>query len=96
MKVRTIKVQTRPGQIDEFARRWLEQVAPHVPEMSGLRRVYLVGNRDANTVMAVQVWDNPPDQATHQTHQGRHFRDQVRDLITAEPVAEEYEVLVRV
>ena len=42
MRVRTIKahkVQTQPGQVDELVRRWREQVAPRIPEMSGLRDV---------------------------------------------------------
>ena len=39
MLVRTTKAQTQPGQVDEFVRRWQEQVAPRIPEMSGLRDV---------------------------------------------------------
>lgn len=96
MLIRTITVQTQPGQVDELVRRWREQVAPHIPEVPGLRSVYVCGNRDANTVMAVQLWDNPPDQATREVHHQRPFRDHVRDIISAEPMAEEYEVLAQV
>ena len=99
MRVRTIKVhkvQTQPGQVDELVRRWRQQVAPRIPGTPGLRSVYLCGNRDANTVMAVQVWENPPDQATHETHQRQRFRDQARDILSGEPVVEEYEVLAQV
>lgn len=96
MRVRTITAQVQSGQVDEFARRWHEQVAPQMRGIPGLRGVYLVANRDANTVMAVQVWDTPSDQATHQPHQGPRFRDQVRDILASgEPVATEYEVLVQ-
>ncbi len=96
MWVRTTKAQTQPGQIDEFVRRWLEQVAPRIPETSGLHGVYLCGNRDTNTVMSVHIWDNPPDQAAHEIHDRQRFRDQVRDILSADPVAEEYEVLAHV
>ena len=95
MLVRTTKAQTQPGQVDELVRRWQEQVAPHVPEMSGLRGVYLCGDRDADTVVAIHVWDNPPDQASHEIHQRLRFRDRVRDLLSGEPVVEEYEVLAQ-
>ncbi len=95
MLIRTTTAQTRPGQIDEFARRWREHVAPRVPEMPGLRRVYLCGNRDTNTVMTVHLWDNPPDQAAREIHDRLRFRDQVRDIMSGEPVVEEFEVLAQ-
>lgn len=96
MLVRAITVQTQPGQIDEFVRRWREQVAPRMTGTPGLRSVYVCGNRDANTVMAVQVWDNPPDPATREAHHQHPFRDHVRDIIIADPVAEVYEVLEQI
>lgn len=94
MWLRTTKAQIQPGQIDEFARRWRELVAPHIPEIPGLRSVYLCGNRDTNTVMTIHLWDNCPDQAAHEIHDKARFRDRVRDILASvEPVAEEYEVL---
>jgi heme-degrading monooxygenase HmoA len=95
MLVRTTKAQTQPGQVDEFARRWREHVVPHVPQMAGLRSVFLCGNRDANSVMTIHLWDTPPDQASHEIHDRVRFRDQVRDLLSGEPVAEEFEILVQ-
>jgi heme-degrading monooxygenase HmoA len=95
MWVRTIKAQTQPGQVDEFVRRWREYVAPHVPEMAGLRSVYLCGNRDADSVMTIHLWDALPDQASHEIHDRVRFRDQVRDLLGTDLVAEEYEVLAQ-
>lgn len=93
MLVRTTKVQTHPGQVPELVRRWQDVVAPHVPEIPGLRSVYLCGNPEADTVMAIQFWDTAPDHAAHELHDRRGFRDQVRNLLRAEPVVEEYEVL---
>ena len=93
MLIRTTKAQTHPGQVDELVRRWQDVVAPHVPEIPGLRSVYLCGNPEADTVLAIHLWENPPDQAAHQLHDRQAFRDQVRDLLRAEPVVEEYEVL---
>ena len=93
MLIRSTKVQTHPGQVEELVRRWQEVVAPHVPEISGLRSVCLCGNRDVNTVMAIHLWNNPPDLAAHDLHERQRFRDQVLDLLRAEPVVEEYEVL---
>lgn len=97
MLVRTTKAQTQPGQIDEFVRQWRELVAPRIPEMSGLRSVYLCGNRDTNTVMTIHLWDTPPDHAGHEIHDRQRFRDHVRDILTSgEPAVEEYEVLVQI
>ena len=83
--------------MDELVRRWQEQVAPHHTEAPGLRGVYVCGNRDANTVVAVQIWDQPPDQATHATHHRRRFRDHERDILAgADPVSEEYEIFAQI
>lgn len=93
MLVRTTKAQTQPGQVDEFVRRWREVVAPHVPEMPGLRSVYLCGNRETNTVMTIHLWDTAPDEPSHKIHDQQRFRDDVRDILASgEPVTEEYEV----
>ena len=96
MRIRTTKVQTQAGQVEELARRWREHVAPRIPEMPGLRSVYLCGNRETNTVMTIHLWENPPDQAAHEIHDRVRFRDQVRDILSGEPVVEEYEVLAPV
>ena len=93
MLIRTTRAQTHPGHVDELVRRWQEVVAPHVPEIPGLRRVYVCGDREANTVMAIHLWDTPPEQAAQELHERQRFQDQVRDLLSAEPVVEEYEVL---
>lgn len=93
MLVRTTRAQTHPGQVDEFVRRWREVVAPHVPEMPGLRSVHLCGNRETNTVMTIHLWDTPPDETSHKIHDQQRFRDYVRDILASgEPVTEEYEV----
>lgn len=97
MLVRMTTAQTQPGQIDEFVRRWLELVAPRVPEMSGLRHIYLCGNRDTNTVMTIHLWDNPPDRVAHEIHDRQRFRDHVRDILASgESAVEEYEGLAHV
>lgn len=95
MLVRTTKVQTHPGQVDELVRRWREIVAPHVPEVPGLRGIYLCGDRDANTVVAIHLWSDLPDRAAHEIHERQRFHDEVRDLLRAKPVVEEYEVLAQ-
>jgi heme-degrading monooxygenase HmoA len=95
MWVRTTTAQVQPGQIDEFVRWWRELIAPHAPEMAGLRSVYLCGNRDTNTVMTVHLWDHLPDQAAQELHDHVRFRDHVRELLRTEPVAEEFEVLAQ-
>ena len=96
MLIRTTKAQTQPGQVDELVQRWRQHVAPRVRGMAGLRGVYLCGNGDANTVLAIHLWDNPPDQASHELHDRLRFRDQVRARLSAELEVAQYEVLAQV
>lgn len=93
MRLQTTKARTQPGQFDAFVRQWREHVAPHALEMSGLRGVFLCGDRDTNTVVTIHLWENPPDQAAHAIHDRVRFRDRVRDIIDGDPAAEVYEVL---
>lgn len=96
MEIRTTTARVQPGQLDEFARRWQAIVAPHVPEVPGLRGAYLCANRVTDTVMTVQIWDPPPAEVAHRSHDGQRFRDQVHDLLASEePVVEAYEILAQ-
>lgn len=74
MMIRTITVSTRPGRVNELARRWRETVAPHMPKIPGLREVYLCANRDADTVVAIQLWENPPGGEAHEIHERQQLR----------------------
>ena len=92
MYVRIIRGQTQPGQVDELARRWQEVIAPRLQGVPGFRRVYFCGDRGANRVAAVSVWDSRPDEAA--LDRGvQEFRERVRDISAGEPVIEGYEVL---
>lgn len=94
MLVRLTKAKVQPEQLGEFVRRWQEHVAPHVPDMPGLRGVYLCGDQDTNTVMTIHFWDGPPNQMAHEIHDRQRFRDQVRDILASgEPSTAEFEVL---
>lgn len=96
MQIRTTRARVQPGQLDEFARRWQDIVAPHIPEVPGLRGVYLCGDRDTDTVMTIHLWESPPGEVAHHIHDRQRFRDQVRDLLaSSEPVVEEYELLAQ-
>lgn len=96
MQIRTTMARVRPGQLDEFARRWQDLVAPHVPEVPGLRSVYLCGDRERDTVLAIHLWERKPDEAAEAIHHRHQFRDHVRDLLEGgDPVVEEYEVLAQ-
>lgn len=96
MWVRTTTAQVEPGHLDEFVRQWREYVAPHAPEIPGLRTVFLCGNRDTDTVLAIHLWDTLPGEPAHDTHDRHQFRDHVRDiLVSGEPLVAEYEVLAQ-
>lgn len=98
MFVRTIRGQIQPGQLDEFVRRWKEQVAPRIKETPGLRAFYACGNRETNTLLSVAVLEDRPDEAAQAAFKEnfQRFREQVRDIAAGEPVVEEWEVVAQI
>jgi hypothetical protein len=94
MHLRIARGSIQPGQVDAFAKRWKEGIGSQLKSVPGFRQGYLSGNRAANTVVGVTLWDTPPDAAMDQRIQT--FVQQVGDLITGPPAIEDYEVLVEV
>lgn len=90
--VRIIRGQTQPGQVAEAARRWEAFISPTLRATPGFRHVYFAGNTEADALVAVSLWDAPPD-AELFNQAVRAFTDQERALLRGQLTIEDYEVL---
>ena len=91
MYIRIVHGQPKPGQVDETARRWKEFLAPQLRSIPGFRHGYFTGDREANRVAGVTIWDAKPGEAADEAMRG--FRNQVQDITAGPPVIEDNEVL---
>jgi heme-degrading monooxygenase HmoA len=91
MYIRIVHTQPQPGQADEAARRWKEQLAPRLRELPGFRQGYISVDRSANRIAGVTIWDAEPDAAANELAQ--NFRQQMTDIMTGPPEITTYEVL---
>ncbi len=91
MYVRLVHPRPQPGQAEEYARRWKEILAPRAQGLPGFRAAYFVGDREANRVHAIFVWDSKPDGALDQAMDD--FRARCRDITLGPAEREDYEVL---
>ena len=91
MYIRIVRGQPQPGQVDEVARRWQEHLAPRLAGLPGFRHGYFTGDRAANRVVGVTVWDDKPGEAADQAL--REFGQRLQDITTGPPTMEDNEVL---
>ena len=91
MYIRIVRGQPQPGQAEEVARVWKEHLAPRLRSIPGFRAGYFIGDREANKVAGVTIWDAKPGEAVVQAM--AEFRQRVQDITTGPPSVEDYEVL---
>jgi heme-degrading monooxygenase HmoA len=92
MYMRVVRNSLKPGQIDEFARRWNTYFPSRYTVMSGFRQAYLGHDLAGNAILAVTVWDARPDEAEIAGHVAE-FRPQVADISSGPPSFEEYDLV---
>jgi quinol monooxygenase YgiN len=91
-RVTTAKVQ--PGKVDEFVGVFREQVLPNLKQDKGFKNVSLFTNRQANSVVAVAVYE------TEENIRGAEpaFRERVAmvaGVLAETPATEIYELSVQ-
>jgi len=94
MYIRIVHGRPQPGQVDEVARRWKVDLAPRLASLPGFRHGYFSGDREANRVAGVTVWDDRPGEVADEAM--REFGERVRDITTGPPTMEDNEVLAEV
>ena len=91
MHVRLVHPRPRPGQAEEYARRWKAILAPRARAIPDFRAAYFVGDRAADTVHAIFIWDDAPGEALDQAMDD--FRQRCRDITTGPALREDLVVL---
>ena len=92
MFMRIVRSTPKPGQHDEFAKRWKAFFGPRIEQNPKVRHAYVGYDATANAVVAVTVWDEHPGDAVFEAT-AEEFRPQVQDLMAGPPVFEAYEVI---
>ena len=93
MYMRIVRNALQADQIEEFTRRWESYFPARYTQMPGFRHGSLGHNADANAIVAITVWDEPPDGAVIASHVAE-FRPMVADISSGPPAFEEYDILV--
>jgi heme-degrading monooxygenase HmoA len=91
MYVRLVRPQPRPGQAEEYARRWKEILAPRARDLPGFHAAYFVGDITANAVTAIFLWDDEPGEALDRAMDD--FRHQCRDITSGPATREDFVIL---
>ena len=92
MYIRIVRGQSQPGQVEELARRWQAYWGSQMPNVPGFRHAHIVAGSEANTTIAISVWDQRPDQAIMEPLM-QAFQAQLTDISAGPPVVKEYETL---
>jgi hypothetical protein len=91
MHVTLVRPRPQPWQGAEYAGRWQAILAPHVRALPGFHAAYFVGDRAANTVHAIYLWDEQPVEALDQAMDD--FRQQCRDITLGPGQREHFEIM---
>jgi hypothetical protein len=91
MYIRLVHPRPKAGQAEEYARRWKEALAPQARGIPGFRAAYFVGDRPANQVRAIFIFEDQPGEALDRAMDD--FRQRCRDITTGPAQREDYEVL---
>jgi heme-degrading monooxygenase HmoA len=85
----------KPGSSDESARIHRDSVAPACKAQKGFKGLYLFSNAKANKSMTITLWETEADMNAAEA--SGFYQAQVakfKDVLTAVPVREEYEVVL--
>ena len=94
MYLSTIRGKVQPGKAEELAQKWKDFYGSRARDWPGFQQAYQAADRATNTILAVALWSEKPDETQLQQIMQEFFA-QISDLtVTAEPPSREwYEVL---
>ena len=96
MFARVTVVQMKTDKFDESVKLYEESVVPAAKSQKGYLGAYLLADRKTGKSLSISVWDSEEDAITNE--QSGYYQEQVgkfKDLFTAPPVQEGYEVVVQ-
>ena len=96
MFARLTIVQMKIDSIDEATKLYEESVVPAAKSQKGYCGIYLLTDRKTGKGISIALWDSEEDAIANE--QSGYYQEQVnkfKDIFTAPPVREEYEVSVQ-
>jgi hypothetical protein len=92
MFMRIIRGQMQEGKVDEFARRWHQEIVPRYHQIPEVLHVYLGVDREKSTVASAAVFRTRPDEEAINRFV-REFVGHIQDLIVSGPHIEHFDVI---
>ena len=96
MFARVTIVQMKKDKVDEAINLFRESVVPAAKSQKGYKDIYLLTDRNTGKGISIAVWDTEDDAVANE--QSGYYQEQLskfKDLFTAPPVREGYEVSVQ-
>ena len=96
MFARLTTVQMKVEKIDEGIKNFEENVVPAAKSQKGYRGAYLLTNRKTGKSISISLWDSEEDALANE--QSGYYQEQLysfKDLFTAPPVRDGYEVSIK-
>ena len=93
MFARLTMVQIKMDKLDETVKIFDESVTPSMKSQKGYRGAYLLTDRNTGKGISISLWDSEEDAIANE--QSGYYQEQVsrfKDIMTAPPVREGYEV----
>jgi len=88
--------QGKIDKVDESIKLYAESVVPAAKSQKGYRGILLLTNRETGKSISISFWDSEEDAIANE--QSGYYQEQVakfKDLFTAPPIKEGYEVTVK-
>ncbi len=96
MFARLITVQTNKDKVDETIEIYRENVVPAAKSQKGYRETYLLTDSKTGKGVSITLWDSEEDAiANEQSGYYQEQLDKFKDVFTAPPVREGYEVSIQ-
>ena len=96
MFARLTITQMKTESIDKAIRLYEESVVPTAKSQKGYRGIYLLTDRETGKGVSIALWDSEEDAIANE--QSGYYQEQVgkfKDVFTAPPIREGYEVTVQ-
>lgn len=68
MFARHITVKIKPGLLDEALKMYEHSIVPESVEQKGYRGIYVLSDREKNTIVSISLWDSAEDAAANEAN----------------------------
>ena len=96
MFARLVLLQVNPEKVDETINIYGESVVPAAKSQKGYKGIYMLVDRKTGKSVSISLWDSEEDAIANE--QSGYYQEQIdkfKDVFTAPPVKEGYEVAVQ-